>query len=183
MLKNKAFIAGILIGLGVIINALTTIPALGAILFSFGLLTIIHLSLPLYTGKIGFIPNIKIIDLLQILIYNILGIFTCVYAYMMANPNIVPILKSAAEAKFSKTILQMLIYGFFCGSLIHFAVKCKNTIITIMAITIFILIGAEHCIADFPFLILNLSLINIIKYVIIIIGNSIGAIFIERMIE
>ena len=183
-LENKAFVAGILIGLGVIINALTSISALGAMLFSFGLLTIIYLALPLYTGKIGFVTkHTKKMTLFLILVSNLAGIFVCVMLYLFANPAIVPILTAAAILKFKKTILQMLIYGIFCGMLIHFAVKCKQSIITIMAITIFILIGAEHCIAAFPFLLLSFSLTNLIKYVMIIIGNSIGAIFIERMLK
>ena len=69
----------------------------------------------------------------------------------------------------------------FCGALIHFAVKNKVIIFTIFAIMIFILIGAEHCIADFPYLLFNFSIINIIKFISIIIGNSIGAILIERL--
>ena len=54
-LKCNAIIAGFLIGLGVIINTLTVNPILGAFLFSFGLLTIINLQIPLFTGQIGFI--------------------------------------------------------------------------------------------------------------------------------
>jgi len=46
---------------------------------------------------------------------------------------------------------------------------------------IFILIGAEHCIADFPYLLFSLSPINILKFIAIIFGNSIGAILIERL--
>ena len=46
---------------------------------------------------------------------------------------------------------------------------------------IFILIGAEHCVADFPYLLFNLSFMNIIKLFMIILGNSIGAILIERL--
>ena len=41
ILERKAVVAGFLIGLGVIINTLAANPILGAILFSFGLLTII----------------------------------------------------------------------------------------------------------------------------------------------
>ena len=65
--------------------------------------------------------------------------------------------------------------------LIHFAVKNKQTILTIFAVMIFILIGAEHCVADFPYLLFNFSFINVIKLFAIIIGNSIGAILIERL--
>ena len=63
--------------------------------------------------------------------------------------------------------------------LIHFAVKIKSIPVTFLAIAIFILIGAEHCIADFPYLLVNFNLINLIKWAVIIIGNSIGAIAIE----
>lgn len=182
--EKKALIAGILIGLGVIINALATIPVLGAILFSLGLLVIIDLSLPLYTGKIGFIRKKSDKGFyLKILSFNLIGIALCVIAYIIANPGIIPLLSAAAAIKFTKTYIQLLFYSIFCGMLIHFAVKCKKHYITIMAIMVFILIGAEHCIAAFPFLLFAFTLKNIIKYIIIIIGNSIGAIVIERMLE
>ena len=65
--------------------------------------------------------------------------------------------------------------------LIHFAVKNKVTILTVFAVMIFILIGAEHCIADFPYLLFNITPINILKFISIILGNSLGAILIERL--
>lgn len=147
-LELKSVVAGFLIGLGVIINTLTTIPLVGPALFSFGLLTIITLQLPLYTGKIGFLNKKSHI----ILLYNLAGIILCILFYGFANPDFILLLQQNAEIKFSKSILQMLIYGIYCGTLIHFAVKTKHTIITIMAIMIFILIGGEHCIADYPYL-------------------------------
>ena len=47
MIENikKSILAGILIGLGVLINSQSEYPALGALLFSFGLLTIIQMQL------------------------------------------------------------------------------------------------------------------------------------------
>ncbi len=173
----KAIIAGLLIGLGVIINTQTKPPILGALLFSFGLLTIIHLGLPLFTGKVGFLGK----NLLPILIFNIVGIELTFFAYCLSNPKYYEILKQAAEIKFSKTWLQMLFGGIFCGMLIHFAVKNKVYVFTIFAIMIFILIGAEHCIADFPYLLFNFSFINLLKFINIIIGNSIGSILIEKL--
>ena len=172
----NSIIAGLLIGLGVIINTQTKPPILGALLFSFGLLTIIHLHLPLYTGRIGFLKG----NLLAILIFNLVGIGITFAAYCLANPNFHDILSSAAAVKFEKTYLQMLFGGIFCGMLIHFAVKCKVSYLTSMAVIIFILIGAEHCIADFPYLLTILSWKNIAKFILVIIGNSIGAILIEK---
>jgi len=55
-MTKHAEVAGFLIGLGVIINTLAANSILGAFLFSFGLLTIIELKLPLFTGQVGFFP-------------------------------------------------------------------------------------------------------------------------------
>lgn len=52
---KKSILAGILIGLGVIINLQSANPIIEALLFSFGLLTIINMQLNLYTGKIGYL--------------------------------------------------------------------------------------------------------------------------------
>ena len=152
----NAVIAGLLIGLGVIINTQTKPPILGALLFSFGLLTIIHLKLPLYTGKIGYLKD----KLVLILVFNLIGIGITVAAYYIANPQFHELIR-----------------------LIHFAVKCKVSYLTSMAVIIFILIGAEHCIADFPYLLTTLSLPHIGKFLMVILGNSIGAILIEKGIS
>ena len=178
----RSLLAGILIGLGVIINLQSKNPALGALLFSFGLLTIIHMQLCLYTGKIGFYKNINDIqELLIILLFNCCGIALTVGLYALGNPTFCDIISTAAATKFAKNILTLFINAYFCGILIHFAVKNKVTILTIFAVMIFILIGAEHCIADFPYLLFNLSLFNVVKFIAIVVGNSLGAITIERL--
>ena len=55
---KKSILAGILIGLAVINNLQSKNPVIGALLFSFGLLTIIQMQSSLYTGKIGYILEI-----------------------------------------------------------------------------------------------------------------------------
>ena len=110
----NAVIAGLLIGLGVIINTQTKPPILGALLFSFGLLTIIHLKLPLYTGKIGYLKD----KLVLILVFNLIGIGITVAAYYIANPQFHELISAAASVKFEKTYAQMLFGGIFCGMLI-----------------------------------------------------------------
>ena len=182
MIKRNAAVAGFLIGLGVIINTQAENPVLGAFLFSFGLLTIIHMQLPLYTGQIGFITEKKISDLFQILIFNFIGI---IFAISLKAPNktFLLTLQSKANIKFDKTLFQMFTDAFLCGTLIHFAVKIKSIPVTFLAIAIFILIGAEHCIADFPYLIAAFSFENCLKFFMIVIGNSIGAIFLENILK
>ena len=175
---NKSMASGILIGMGVIINALTNNRALGAFLFSFALLTIIQFKMPLFTGRVGFLKK----HLPTILFGNLIGVEACIGLYYFANPSFVNTLQHSAELKFAKSIPQMFFSGMLCGILIHFAVKAKHCIITMMAIMIFILIGAEHCIAAFPYLGCCFNLINLIKFVMIILGNSVGAIYIEQIL-
>lgn len=184
MCVKKSTLAGILIGLGVIINLQSSVPALGALLFSFGLLTIINMQLNLFTGKIGFYSNPTSEQkktLITILLFNCIAIAATVGFYALGNPDFVNIISAAGATKFTKSALTLFVNANFCGMLIHFAVKNKVTILTIFAIMIFILIGAEHCIADFPYLLFNLSLINIFKFMAIVLGNSLGAILIEEL--
>lgn len=179
---KKSILAGVLIGLGVIINLQSENPVIGALLFSFGLLTIIQMQLNLYTGKIGFLTKINEWKfLITVLFWNCFGITATICIYAIGNQDFVDILSAAAAVKFSKSIITLFINACFCGALIHFAVKNKITILTIFAIMIFILIGAEHCIADSPYLLANFTLINVLKFVSIVLGNSLGAILIERL--
>jgi len=184
IVKNfkQSVIAGVLIGFGVIINLLTTPPILGATLFSFGLLAIIQLQIPLYTGKIGFAINKISQPYILIFIGNCLGILLVVTMYACANIEFSNILIQIATVKFSKSLLSMLLYGCLCGFLIHIAVKCKIPIITVGAIIIFILIGSEHCIADAPYLYVIHSWDALLKWLLVVFGNSIGAMFAEGML-
>ena len=186
---KKSTLAGVLIGLGVIINLQVDNRFLGALLFSFGLLTIIKMKLNLFTGKVGYLKNSNQINYLMIvLLYNLCGIAVTVSIYACANDGFMSIIKTAATIKFSKNIITLFINAIFCGMLIHFAVKSKNAIIVIFAIMIFILIGAEHCIADFAYFTFYMYDLpnlfdSILKFIAIILGNSIGAILIERFSE
>ena len=92
-------------------------------------------------------------------------------------------LAEKAAIKFDKTCLRLFCDGFLCGTLIHFAVKCKKQLLTSMAVMIFILIGSEHCIADFPYLLCVPSLTNFVKFFFVVMGNSLGAIFLENLLK
>ena len=176
---RQAGAAGMLIGFGVIINATIENPVVAALFFGFGLLAIIALSIPLYTGRIGFYQDRTLVG---VLIGNLIGVAVTIFLYLCANPDFHYTLLKIAEAKFEKTYFQMFCAALLCGMLIHFAVKIKQTVVTVLAIAIFILIGAEHCIADFPFLRAELNLENFIKWCLVILGNSWGAMYIQLML-
>lgn len=177
---STAYVAGILIGFGVIINLTIEYPIIGALFFGFGLLTIIAMGLPLYTGRVGFWKEPKTFPLM--IIGNVAGAFSTVVIYILSKPEFISVIRIASINKFQKSYFQMLCCGILCGMLIHFAVKVKNTATTFLAVAIFILIGAEHCIADFPYLLFNFSLDNLIKWIIVVVSNSVGAIIIEILV-
>ena len=54
---RSAVLAGLAISLGGIVYLKTNSDLTGAIMFSFGLLTVVHYRLMLYTGKAGFLIN------------------------------------------------------------------------------------------------------------------------------
>lgn len=185
--KTKhAKIAGLLIGISVVANIQIENKYVGAMLFSVALLTIIHNNLLLYTGKIGFLSrkNFKnnLVDLLNMLFDNSLYALVPSLIYVMYDIRFENKLAEIALNKFGKTPLQLFLYAALCGVLIFVAVYSKNQLITVFCIMTFILSGFEHCIADVPYLIVNFSKDSIIKYGMIVLGNTFGAIVARKLI-
>ena len=185
-IDRTSILSGILVGIGVIINTFSQNKYVGAMLFSFALLTIIQLQLQLYTGQIGFFTEkrYKIKEYCFMLILNFFGVSLSTFlALITRNETDMNYIIVVSKIKFSHTYFELFICGLLCGALMYISVYCKNTIITIFCIMIFILSGYEHCIADFPFILLNLSFENIVKFLLIVTGNSIGSIITHHLIK
>ena len=180
---KSAVLSGVLIGIGNIINLTIENHYIGAALFSFALLTIINNNLPLYTGKIGFIEKYSLKDFAIILLGNLLGVAIIMAIVMSCKSNLHDMMVISAETKFSNDILSTFLLSFMCGILMFIAVYSKNTVITVFCIMIFILSGYKHCIADFPYALINLNAINMVKFLCIILGNSLGAILTHKLID
>lgn len=176
LLWKQSLLSGILIGTGDIINITSGNKYIGAMLFSFALLTIIHNALPLYTGKIGFIREYKFSVLIQMLLFNFIGAVIPVILMLVAKPDLQSVMENVSDTKFSNGFLGLFLLGILCGVMMLIAVYSKKDVITVFCIMIFILSGFEHCIADFPFLMLNLSGVNAVKLLCIVLGNSVGSI-------
>ena len=197
---KKAILAGIMIGLGVAIKTLVENPYLGAFLFSLGLLSVFELQLNLFTGKVGFstftIKQLALIftgkvdfstfttkQLALIFICNAIGILITILLFNF-NPNYVSTLQQASITKFAKPWYLMLAMGTVCGMLIHTATRAKtNKIITILCIMVFILAGAEHCIADMANLFYAPGLLQLGNFCLVVIGNIIGAKAVEFLLN
>lgn len=184
--NSTSILSGILVGIGVIINVLSPNKYIGSMLFSLALLTIIDLQLQLFTGQIGFAIDKKFtfIEYIFMLFYNLLGVSVVVnlYHFIATSASYEQMIQIAAN-KFAHTYIQLLICGIMCGILMMIAVYCKNMIITIFCIMTFILSGYEHCIASFPFFVFAPSIVNLTKFLTIVVGNSIGSIITNMFIK
>ena len=178
---KQSILSGILVGIGVVINTLTSNQYVGAMLFSLALLVIIKCELKLYTGKIGYFSVASIKDLIIMLIGNLIGV-TIPFLIALNKEGIYEQIFYISEIKFSNGYLELFLYGLMCGVLMFIAVHCKKPIITVFCIMTFILSGYEHCVADFPYLCINFNIGNLLKFICIILGNSLGSIAINRLI-
>ncbi len=179
---KKAILAGIMIGLGVAIKTLVENPYLGAFLFSLGLLSVFELQLNLFTGKVGF-STFTIEQLALIFVGNAIGMLITILLFSF-NSNYVSTLQQVSAIKFAKPWYQMLAMGTVCGMLIHTATRAKtNKIITILCIMVFILAGAEHCIADMANLFFTPGLIQLGNFCLVVIGNILGAKIVEYLLN
>lgn len=167
---------------------------LGAFLFSIGLFSIIALKLDLYTGKVGYLfeDANNFLSILIILFGNSIGAALAGVFLRVTIPlqKIIEIdLTSFLNSKLNIDLIQVLFLSMFCGMLIYIAVesqKNENQIFRlfgiIISVMVFILCGFEHSIAD----IFYFSFIGVFKPTfisIVIIGNAIGAIFLNEILR
>lgn len=180
---RHSVMSGFLVGLGVMVNTTADNRYIGAMLFSLALLVIMECGLQLYTGKIGFVRTIPAKSLAVMLVGNLAGSLLPVFMIATQRAEVMETMRAVSDQKFSNTFLALFFYACLCGALMFIAVYCKKMLITVFCIMVFILSGYEHCIADFPYLLLNFNGINVLKYVVIIIGNSVGSLVIHYLIK
>ena len=156
----------------------------GAILFSFGLLTVLGYKMALYTGTAGFIKKNEVGNLLIILLSNILG---CLILALLSRLSIMDL-----QAPAQKVLqLRMTTGAWRCGLLaigcgfimtttVAFARK-GNIAPLLLGVPLFIVCGFPHCVADafiflaapFDFLAANVWKV-LPLYICIVLGNFVG---------
>ena len=188
----KGIYAGMMIGIGGTVYLSISNSIIGTIFFSVGLLTKCIYKMNLYTGMIGYIIENKlnyIVTLLLTLIGNFIG--TMITSLLVLNTRIANLsvrAKEISSIKINDNYLSIFILSIFCGMLMYIAVntfkKGKDSIVRYLAIFIcvivFILSGFEHCIANMYYISLAKlwSLKEVLSMLIMILGNSVGSIFI-----
>lgn len=173
----RSILAGICIGLGGAIF-IKLGGVIGACMFAFGLLTIVHFKLPLYTGTAGFIRLNKFKEYKKMFIILFGNIIGCI---LLSYMNIKGIDGTAIiQSRIDTSYLQCLLNAIGCGLIMTLIVKGgrdKNLLLILFGIPLFILLGFYHSIADaFYMMVSPIELRNLFfgRYWTIILGNFIG---------
>ena len=187
---KKAIVAGVLIGIGctVYLNMDNSIAA--SFLFGLGLFTIINLELNLFTGKIGYLGKNNYIEILITLIGNAIGVNIMAFLIKQTrlNDRLVEKAIPIVDNKLSDTYISLFLLAVFCGMLMFIAVatfkkqpNILGTLAVFLCVSVFILAGFEHCIANMGIftvafcLVPGLSLGAMAKSMLIVtLGNMIG---------
>jgi formate/nitrite transporter FocA (FNT family) len=166
------------------IQAETYGSLVGAVLFSFGLLTVIGYKLKLYTGTAGFIMKHEVGSLFAILLGNIIGCF-CVGLLTRVSPlGIQEAAQKILELRLRTGALRCGLLGIGCGFIMTTAVQFarqKQYLPLLLGVPLFIVCGFTHCVADaFYYLCVPLEFwkdnaVQILAvYVCIVLGNLVG---------
>lgn len=123
----------------------------GAVMFSFGLITVIHYGLKLYTGTAGFITRHTWVELGIILVGNIVGCAIAASLVCYCLPFLVQKADAIADARLELGVLRCGLLGIGCGMIMTTAVQFarqKKFLPLLFGVPVFIMCGFTHCVAD-----------------------------------
>lgn len=145
----SAVLAGISIAIGGTVY-LTVGGIAGAVLFSFGLLTVVHYGMHLFTGKAGFFESFEgIIQLFTIILFgNALG---CWLTGLIAQPAVVEAARQVVSTRLGAGYMTNFLMAIPCGFIMTTAVEFGRDgryLPLLFGVPVFILCGFRHSIAD-----------------------------------
>ena len=157
---------------------------IGAILFSFGLLTVLGYKLALYTGTAGFIKKNEVGNLVVILLSNILGCFILALLTRLSPMDLQTPAQAILQGRLNTGALRCGLLAIGCGFImtttVAFARK-GNVLPLLLGVPLFIVCGFPHCMADaFMYLTAPVDFLaaNVWKilpmYICIVVGNFVG---------
>ncbi len=161
----NAILAGIFIGIAGTVYLSVPNSIVGSVLFGFGLMSIVCYGFKLFTGAIGYLVNQgkETFNYLWILLLIWLGNFAGTFAVgtlVRQSRSFAAIddrVDSICAAKLNDSWISLLVLSFFCGILMYTAVETYRRkeldpifrfFAVFLCVSIFILCGFEHCIAD-----------------------------------
>lgn len=156
----------------------------GAVLFSFGLLTVVGYKLKLYTGTAGFIKKNEIGDLFMVLLGNIVGCLCVALLSRMSPLDMQAAAQKVLELRLGNGAVRCGLLAIGCGLImttaVHFA-RQGQYLPLVFGVPLFIVCGFPHCVADVfyflcvPVAFLKANLLSVlILYICIVLGNLVG---------
>ena len=145
------------------------------------------------TGKIGYICKENCAETLITLVGN--GIGVNIMAFLMKQTRVgVRLVEKAGpivETKLSDTYISLFLLAVCCGMLMYIAVatfkkqpNILGTIAVFLCVSVFILAGFEHCIANmFYFGLVSTPTKYAVPLLIMILGNSTGGILLCKLTQ
>ena len=177
-----AILAGVCISIGCVVN-LRVGGIAGAVLFAFGLTTVVYYGLKLYTGTAGFIRRQGDWSmLLTVLFGNIVGCLLTAWLIAYAQPDCVEPAAKILAGRLAKgpwaCFLLAIGCGFIMTTAVEFARKGKMLPL-VLGVPVFILCGFAHSIADaFYFLVSPADQVLqpavLVVYLSEVLGNFVG---------
>ncbi|MCD8303936.1 MAG: formate/nitrite transporter family protein [Prevotellaceae bacterium] len=180
----RAALAGVAISCGCVCF-LSVGGVTGAVLFTFGLLTVVHYRFQLYTGTAGFVSSWReVAELLLILLGNIAGCLLVARGVAYARPELGDAAEALLTARLQRTLPGAFILAMGCGFIMTTAVAFarKDKFLPLLfGVPCFIMCGFLHSIADACYYLMSpcqflashwaavLSL-----YLTIVLGNFVG---------
>ena len=185
-IMRKTIIDSILAGICISLGGVAFLKVggiIGAVLFSFGLITVVCYKMKLYTGVSGFVETRQDwIELPVIILGNILGCALVALAIKTAIPELVDTARTIVDGRVEKGFRNVVLLAIFCGfimtTVVNFA-RQKMWLPLLFGIPLFIMCGFVHSIADAFYYTLALNFNEwtgqtLIVYIASIIGNFIG---------
>ena len=156
----------------------------GALLFSFGLLTVVGYKLKLYTGTAGFILKNEVGSLFLILLGNIIGCFLVSMLARITPLAVQDAAQNILELRLRTGALRCGLLGIGCGFIMTTSVQFarqKQYLPLLFGVPLFIVCGFTHCVADafyylcVPVAFWKANALHILAvYACIVLGNLVG---------
>lgn len=182
-LFRSSALAGFTIGLAGF-GYLTVGGVPGAVVFAFGLLTVIAYGLKLFTGTAGFIGKDEFPSLLLILLGNVTGCLTVALLTRLSPNDLQSVAQTIMQGRIANGAIRSGMLAIGCGFIMTTSVtfaREKNYLPLLFGVPLFIFCGFPHCLVDafyilttpFDFVKSNLTELLAV-YGCVVAGNFIG---------
>lgn len=182
-LFRSSALAGFTIGLAGF-GYLTVGGVSGAVVFAFGLLTVIAYGLKLFTGTAGFIGKDEFPSLLLILLGNVTGCLTVALLTRLSPNDLQSVAQTIMQGRIANGAIRSGMLAIGCGFIMTTSVtfaREKNYLPLLFGVPLFIFCGFPHCLVDAfyilttPFDFLKSNLTDLLAvYGCVVAGNFIG---------